>query len=432
MVKIAAPGFPAARPLRAASLRWAGRGMWAVMDQGLFATSNFAVGILLARWLSPPEYGAFTLAFSLFLLFGTLHTALLTEPMLVFGSSKFSGGFSTYLRVLVRGHCWLTGLGSLAFAAGGVALWLFGSPVLARSILGIAVAAPLILLAWLARRACFACLQPHLAVTGGGIYFALMLAGTFLLYRTNALSSFSALLLLGGCSLVSALWLLRILHASTSQDDSGSSTKIVLREHWSYGRWALASSALSWAAGNTYFFVLPLFGGLGATAAFKALSNLVLPILQANIALSTLLLPTLVRVRGQPRFRTVLLLGFACFIGGSVVYWVFLGVFSEAVIKLLYDGQYLEHAHLLWIIGIVPILSGIGAVLSNALRALERPDQVFWAYLGSAVSTLSLGLWAAIRWGVGGAAFGSVFAMLVMAGILSFLAGRRMIWSDHA
>src|SRR5690606_25728151 len=81
-----------------------GKGFWAVMDQGLFAFSNFLVNILLARWLAPESYGAFSIAFSLFLVLGTFHTALLTEPMLVFGASKYRYSFAEYLRVLLRGH----------------------------------------------------------------------------------------------------------------------------------------------------------------------------------------------------------------------------------------------------------------------------------------------------------------------------------------
>src|SRR5215208_612330 len=69
--------------------RWLTRGIWAVVDQGLFTLTNFSLNILLARWLSPEEYGAFTVAFTLFLLFGALHIAVLIEPLLIFGPSTY-------------------------------------------------------------------------------------------------------------------------------------------------------------------------------------------------------------------------------------------------------------------------------------------------------------------------------------------------------
>lgn len=51
---------------------WARKGFWAVLDQGLFAGSNFLVSVLLARWLEPASYGAFSVAYSVFLLLDSL------------------------------------------------------------------------------------------------------------------------------------------------------------------------------------------------------------------------------------------------------------------------------------------------------------------------------------------------------------------------
>jgi len=47
-------------------LHWTGKGGLAVVDQALFAGSNFLLSILLARWLTPAEYGAFAVADAVF------------------------------------------------------------------------------------------------------------------------------------------------------------------------------------------------------------------------------------------------------------------------------------------------------------------------------------------------------------------------------
>ena len=85
-------------------LSWATKGGFALIDQALFAGANFLVNILLARWLTPTEYGAFALAYSVFLLLGTFHTAIFTEPMMVFGAGKHAEQFEKYLGILLRGH----------------------------------------------------------------------------------------------------------------------------------------------------------------------------------------------------------------------------------------------------------------------------------------------------------------------------------------
>src|SRR5690606_2918205 len=82
----------------------AGKASWAAFDQALFAGSNFILNLLLVRWLEPGEYGAFSLVYAVFLLAGTAHSALLTEPMLVFGPGRHASGIFSYLGTVVRLH----------------------------------------------------------------------------------------------------------------------------------------------------------------------------------------------------------------------------------------------------------------------------------------------------------------------------------------
>ena len=58
---------------------WTTRGFWAVTDQALFAVSNLVINVLLARWLSPREYGAFVTAFVVLLLVGVAHSSLIVD-----------------------------------------------------------------------------------------------------------------------------------------------------------------------------------------------------------------------------------------------------------------------------------------------------------------------------------------------------------------
>src|SRR5439155_722855 len=78
-------------------LRWVGRGSWAIADQGLFAGTNFLLNVMLARWLSPGEYGAFAVGLAAVFFVGTFHSALLTEPMLVFGPGKYADRAGAYV-----------------------------------------------------------------------------------------------------------------------------------------------------------------------------------------------------------------------------------------------------------------------------------------------------------------------------------------------
>src|SRR5262245_52790299 len=78
-------------------------GVWTLVDQGVFTASNFLFQMLLARWLAPQDYGAFTVALAIFLLIGAGQIALFGEPLLVYGARKYHHCLPTYLGGL---FCW--------------------------------------------------------------------------------------------------------------------------------------------------------------------------------------------------------------------------------------------------------------------------------------------------------------------------------------
>jgi O-antigen/teichoic acid export membrane protein len=402
--------------------RWAGRGVWAVADQGLFAVSSALLNLLLARWLRPAEYGAFAVAYTVFLLIGAVHTALFTEPMLVFGSSKYASSWLSYIRVLLRGHWLLTGVGTLLLFILSAIFWLVGSNLISQAVLGLAVATPFTLLLWLMRRAAYARARPQLATMASAVYLLLIAGGLFALNFIHIVSTLSVMLCMAVASAAAGLWLMsKLCGASLPETDQAGppAPSTVLAAHWNYGRWAIATSILMWVPLNFYFIVLSGWVSLEASASLRALTNLVLPLLQANAALSALLLPPLVVRAGNPAaFKKLLRSSLILFFAGATIYAVLLGTFGRPLVHLLYGGKYDGAANLIWLVALLPILDGIVVVLASALRSMERPKLVFWANLGAAGCVLTLGIWATSAWGIRGAALGMILADLLAVAVL--------------
>jgi O-antigen/teichoic acid export membrane protein len=385
--------------------------------------------VLLARWLPAEHFGSFAVAYSVFLLAGTLHSGVVTEPMLVFGSARYAAWFREYLHVVLKGHWGLTGLGTVLLGFTGLVFLLRGDGPLASAFLGAAVATPFILFGWVVRRACSSRLQPQWAAAGGALYLLVLVSAACALQWLGLLSAFSALLLMAGASLISGLVILRRLVAANPGTAIGAPAPTdVFQAHWAYGRWAVASSGLSWIPGNLYYVLLPVFAGLEGTAAVRAVATLVLPILHFNAALGTLLLPALAAaVPRRRQFDRIVLGAFALFAGGSLAYWGLLTLYREPVVAWLYGGAYADTASLVPIMALVPLAAAGSAVLGSALRALERPQQVFWAYVVSAAVTGTAGVALMAHWGTRGAAIGLVASALVTAAAcgVSFLWSRR-------
>ncbi len=345
---------------------------------------------------------------------------MFAEPLLVFGSGKYKDRLSEYMGALLYGHAGFAVVGSLVLLLAGAGFALSGSRSLSAVMLSLALAEPFILLLWLMRRACYAHLEPRLAASGGAWYMALMLAGAWVLYSREWLSASSALGVMAVSSLAVSLWLVVRLGVRWPSLREGGLTRDAFLDHWRYGRWSVGNQALNWVPMNIFYLVLPLFGGLAAGAAFKALMNLIMPMLQAVWALSILLLPTLVRARdeGRANLESRLRIALIPFVVGPAVYWLLLGLFHQPLVSLLYDGRYEGFAVLLWILGLSPIVASVKQVLSQSLRALERPDWLFAAYALSAGVAVTFGTGLVYFFGIVGAGI----ALVVCQGVTAALA----------
>ena len=382
-------------------ITWGGRGFWAVTDQALFALSHFALNILLARWLVPEDYGAFAVAFTLFLLIGALHTGILTEPMQVFGPGKHKERFGNYLYVLIKGHAGFGLLGSALFALAAIALWFFTESPLTSALGGLAFALPFILFQWLLRKATYVLLTPILAAKAGMLYMVLMLSGLFGLHHIEIIGSAAALIVMGSASLLSGLWLAWKLHAHRSPEDPEGLQRLAMEDHWRYGRWAMMTGMLGWVPGNIVYLLLPVWHGLEMAAVLRALNNLIMPVLQIKIALFALLLPVLVRLRQSdyPRMlqiaRNVALASTLAAIG----YWVVIGLFATTVVDFLYAFHYTGYANLIWALGVLPVITIWMGTATVLLRTMERPDLIMRAHLFVAILSIFFGVF--IVWVLG-------------------------------
>jgi O-antigen/teichoic acid export membrane protein len=374
--------------VNARGARRMGVGAFAVLDQVLFAGASFSINILLARWLPPVEYGAFALAFFVFLLLGALHTAVLTEPMLVFGASVYRGRTRAYLGRHVGLHV-LTSIatgGVLALAALGV--WLAGSGAW-RSLLALAVAAPFVLLLWLLRRAFYMELTPRGAVAGDAVYFAGTLAGLYVLHTTGHLNAERGVLAMGLGAAAGCVVMLVALRPDLRGGDIGW-RELGLR-HWEYGRWSALAQGLFWASGQILIMLIPLVLGLRELAAVAAAGNLFRPLNPLLQSLQTVMLPAtalaasggaaMSTLRGRLR-RYLLLAG-----GGVLLYGLTLSALAGPALHHLYHGRYDTQRLVVFLFALSYTVSTVVQVQTVLLKATGNVRFVprLWAVSGAFV-----------------------------------------------
>jgi len=230
---------------------------------------------------------------------------------------------------------------------------------------------------------------------------------------------------MGISSLVVGLWLMARL-GTEKPEDAKHMMADVTRVHWDYGKWACGTQAVLWAQRNIYYLILPASKSLAASGALRAMMNLTLPLTQATTALAYLLIPILVRSRKDGTFQKMLYLSLGFFMAAGAVYGLLLGTFHHSLVKIVYHGNFLDYSYLLWIVGASLFFGGVVDVVGSALRALERPDQMFWSNIWSSVAALSVGLTCMYFWGVMGAAIGLTVSSAIKA-LAMWIFYRRLV-----
>lgn len=352
--------------------RWLGIGGAALVDQALFAGATFAVTILLARWLPAVEYGAFALAFSIFLLVAAVHTAVLTEPLLVFGASRYADRFRSYVGVVLAGHALLTGAGSLVLCLVALGLWLAGAGAAAAALAALAVAAPFVLALWLLRRAFYVSHEPHRAIAGDAIFLAVLVGGIALLQSEGALSAPRAFLIMALGGLAGSAVLVARLRPQL-RGATGPSARAVARDHWGYGSWNVVGQGAFLASGQILVVLVPLVLGLEELAVLMAALNLFRPLNVVLPSIGALVLPEAARRASSGADGRVLLAQLRRLLlvnGGAVLaYGAVVSFFAEPILHYLYGGRYDGYATIVALFALTYATSAVVQVITLGLKA---------------------------------------------------------------
>lgn len=379
--------IPSGRTLK----KWGSKGFLSILDQGLFSGSNFLVNILLARWLTPEEYGAFAIAFSIYLLFAGISNSLTLEPMMIFGSTYFKEKIDNYLTKVFKSHIGLSLFLGFIF----LLVSFFTKNIVRETFISAAISLPFMLMVWFCRRTFYLKFKIDQAAIFSGIYSIVLLAGIIILKQREILYPYSIYFVFIIASLISAIYYkisntairLVLLNDIAYQE--------ILMSHWNYGKWIVLASIASSISTLLYTPLLGLVSSLNEAAAFKAIQNLTSPFQQLMAASSLLTLPFLsnnAQILTRNNFNKKLAFMVMFFLFFSLSYSSILIIFGRAIINVLYSSEfYTDYYWLIPAFSIVLILMAIIEPLTISCRAFEKPKIVLLSKIVSAITVLILG-----------------------------------------
>jgi O-antigen/teichoic acid export membrane protein len=424
-----AESVPRARASRIeAAMRWASKGGFAVLDQALISGSNFIMATLLARWVSAADYGAYSVAFSIFLLLSIIYQAVLLEPMMVFGATVERDSIRGYLRTLYRIHFAGTSVMFilLALSAAVATRWTSEVP---GALLGAAIASPCVLLFWLVRRAFYLDGAVARAATGAVVYSIVLLSGFLILRWRGLISSFSAFVCMGAAAIATSVILFRQLQSALPDGSQNRSLAGTWKAHWGYGRWALLGSVAGWFPAYIYYPLLSTLSGIAQSGELRALMNFAQPLAQFYAALSPVFLPYATRqkaFRGNEGIVSATWKITVLFVGVALAYWALVVPFRTSIFELIYGNNFRNVCYLTPAIALGSMLwsGAIGA--SMALRAMESPKSIFVSFCVASGIAVAVGIPATKAFGVSGAVWSMNASDAVAIMVLLYLFRMRV------
>jgi O-antigen/teichoic acid export membrane protein len=401
---------------------WIGKLTTTALDQITYSVTGFTVSILLARWLSPAEFGVYALAFSALLFVGMFQNSLILEPMSIFGPRKHSAHFKEYLTLITRYQ--------LKFTLGLCAFMLIGLLVVSAEIpdpwpgtlLGMTVAIPLILLSWLMRRAFYVIGDPGGALYLSFSYSTFTLISLFIASHLFSISGLMAFLTLGLGAAISAFvgWL-RLRSVNSAPGTSPISYGTAYEDHWRYGRWLVLNNIPHWIVLYGYTLWAGTLLSLNDVGGLRAMQTLVAPVSVMFVAFSNLLLPWIVRRNDEYGkrwlFSSILLLGVTFGVLSIMSQYPVL-YYRSVLDELVFRSQYSAYVWILPFLVAAQVIATIALAIGIGLRSQECSRQILIAYVVSALSIIFFGYPLIKFWGFHGLLAGNILSQFLLAFLL--------------
>jgi O-antigen/teichoic acid export membrane protein len=347
---------------------------WTTLDQALSSITNFAITVLAARVLTPVEFGAFGLAFSIALFALGLGRALVTEPLLS-RPTLAQGGTrkATYGAVTGSALAFAVVCGVASFATGVV----LGS-VSGRALLGLALILPGLLLqdAW---RYCFISQgNAKAAVVNDSVWVLAQLLAVAATVAWNGDTSQTLLMAWGGPGLLAGI--LGCLQAR-AVPELKAARKWVAGQRDLGARYVVEFATTSGASHLT-LIGLGAIAGLPALGAIRAGQTFFGPLFVLFGGIYLAVVPEAARHRNEPARMRQSMARISVFIAAGILLWTLVGVaLPDATGRQLFGETWPSAHDILLPLGLALTAGGLGAGPFAGLRALAAARESLRARL---------------------------------------------------
>jgi O-antigen/teichoic acid export membrane protein len=360
---------------------------WAVADQIVVSGATFLIGIAAARLLGLEKFGCFTIILVLAGLAQGLHNSTVIVPMMTLSGKRHRRSSHYYCNLMV----WNLGLSLLAGIAVALVVGLVTDENVSTIVPATAAYTASQNFHFTVRRLFFAQQKAISAFVLDGTRYVALIVMLIVLYAAgNEFSVEELLWVLAGSAVLSLLPFAGSIAAGRVDGRMG---RTVFGRHMPMARWLAAMTLLTFAGEQAITLGLGIVlddravGGLRAGQYLLGATHFIVMAMESFIpggasrAYST---------GGTPALKRFLIQNMLVFGAPTGVLIVLLAVFAEPSLKLVFGPEYGDFATILRIYALSYAFIFVRDVGTHYLRAVERTDLIFRAYMLSAACSAIL------------------------------------------
>jgi len=345
----------------------------ASIDQAILSALNFLISVVLIKIVSKPEYGYYSIFFSIILFMASIQTAVINTPLAILLITKNGEEKKRYVGSLFYGqNLFLIPL-AIVGIIGGIIAWYFNilEPSLSAIIAAISIAFIGILCREYLRAFFFADDTPKTVLITDVLYVILVIILGSLAYIFSQLNVALLFFLMGLSSFLVGILFIKRNKWNYSRDDIKSSYS----ENWKYGKWALIGVTVTHIQTYSYLYLLGIIVSSAAVADVSAARLLLMPLILVQEGWSKVILPHGSKLREGNRLPRLLKeqiaisIIFVLIVMSLVFVLVF---FKSTLLKIVLSAKYENSFDYIFYWGAVFAMGFITLNASFGLQVLKK------------------------------------------------------------
>lgn len=397
------------------------KGFWGIADHGLVSLTNFITMVLVARVVSPAEFGMYSLAYTVLLFVNSLQSALIVQPHAVLGVRRAKEeyiGYTTDTGWLQVAFTIIASSIILAIAVIGFRLEWWVGPML----LALAPAAAAWQLQHFVRRVMYTTSRISGAFMNDLISYGGQIVGMVVLWQVDLVTPVTAILTLAAtsaCAFLVGLWQIR---SDLDWTFTPTRIKATLDENWSFGKWLLGGHIAFWTSGQVYPLLAAGLVSVTATGIMRAAQTIIGPTNVLMSSIDPVFGPTASRTyasQGLPALRRILSRLHLLILSTVGMYCIAVAAFAEQIFDVIYGPEYGQYGWVLIVVALTTLVSSLRMPIKIGLKALLQTNAIFQTYLASSAVNLTLGLAIVHLFGFKGVALGLILNSIVIQVMLT-------------